>query len=285
MFFCPYLGKDLADEEASLEHVIPYSTGGSDEFTIKASRTANSQAGGEVDSLLTNNFFIATERIARGLEGQSGNTPSYKLRGTIDVDGRAVEARYRLSSEEPEIWMRPEVQRAPGPNGTEQISISCDVTDLDRILGDLNRKLAKQGKPAIDKDAFVRSATIVSNDQPQMKVEDSFSVHSFERPFIKIALGAAHFALGETFTRTAEADLLRAAMWEPDPSAEARLSLHGRVWPNVEGTEQFLKIMQRLDHHVVVISNTGPLGAAIILFGQYLGIGECQRSCRVSASC
>jgi hypothetical protein len=272
--FCPYLGKDLSDEVTTLEHVVPYSIGGSNAFTIHVSKTANDRAGGEVDSLLTNNFFISAERIARGLEGQSGNAPSYRWNGTIDVDGRAVDARYKISSEQQDLWMRPDVQRALRPDGIEQVSIACELADLDRILADLNRKLAKQGKAPIDKDAFIRNARLISNDQPEMKVEDSFNVHSFERPFIKIALGAAHYALGETFTRTADADLLRCALWEPDPTAVSRQGLHGCVWPLFEGTdtEQFLKIMGRPDQHVVVIANTGPLGAAIILFGQYLGM-------------
>jgi len=271
--FCPYQGKDVPDELATLEHVVPYSVGGSNAFTIKVSKDANSRAGDEADCLLTNNFFIATERIARGLKGQSGNAPSYKLRGTIEVEkGLSVDARYKVSSASPELWMKPEVQRSMSADGNEQIRIACDLADLDRILADVNRKLSAQGKAPIDKEAFIRTAKIVSNEQPQMKVEDSFGVLTFEQPFIKIALGTAHFALGEFFSRTADADLLRKAMWEPDGNARLQLKLHGAVWPNVPNAEKFLNIMRREDHHIVAIANTGPMSAIIILFGQYLGM-------------
>jgi hypothetical protein len=271
--FCPYSGKDHPDSDGTIEHVVAYSIGGSDAFTITASKQANGRAGEEVDCLLTNNFFIATHRIALGLVGQSGRSPSYKLQGTIDVEGRSVPSSYKLA-DAPQLWMKPEVQWSTGPDGKEQIAIACDLSDVDRILGDLNRKLAARGNGRIDRDAFVKSAKVVSDERPEMKIEESFSVSSFERPFIKMALGAAHFALGEDYTRTPDADRLRAALWEPDANVRAKLQLHGRVWPNVEGPalSQFLKLMRRGDHHVVVVANTAPLSVGIILFGEYLGM-------------
>lgn len=280
--FCPYSGEEHADDEASDEHVVPYSVGGSNAFSIRVSRRANNRAGEEVDSLLTNNFFIAAHRIGKGLVGQSGRSPSYKLFGTIDVDGKSVKSRYTVG-DVPQLWLRPEVTSGVDEDGNECVTIACDVSDLARIIDDINRKLVARGKAPVDRDAFLKSAKIVSDDQPQMKVSDAFDVTSFERPFIKMALGAAHFALGEDYSRTKEASRLRAALWEPNANGRARLRLHGCVWPNVTGPghEHMLKMIRRRDQHVVALSNAGPLAAYVVLFGEFQGmIKLCEDSAR-----
>lgn len=268
--FCPYLGEDLPDADFSLEHIVPLSVGGCDAFSIRVSKKANSDCGDEVDALLTNNFFIAAERIALGLTGQSGRLPKYKMRGTIDIEGRVVDASCAVTAIGAEVRIPPEVTRFVDADGGEKVTIACELSDLDRILKDINRKQADRGKPLVDYKEFVATARISSGDYP-VDVAESFDVRSFERPFIKMALGAAHFALGELYTRTGEASQIRRALWESNADVRDALGLRGKVWPNIGGLERIVKEFGSPHTHVVIFTNTDVLAVAIILFGMYVG--------------
>lgn len=269
MKLCPYHGNDEDEDAFTREHIVPFAVGGSNQFMISVCKACNDRCGSEVDALLTNNFFIASERIARNLKGQSGNAAKWTFDGTTDLDGRAIEAKYTVSTEELQLWTKPLVKRTR-VGELEEIRIECDEKDLERILRDLNKKLARQGRGPIERDVFLQGARS-SESTPDMRVNDTFNVRSFERPYIKMALGAAHYVFGERFSRSADADRLRLALWEPDPVQRDALKLGGFVWPNVPTSPVTHELLRWRDHHTVLIMNTRPLSFAAHLFGMYFG--------------
>lgn len=267
--FCPYHGCEEDESVFTREHVVPFAIGGSNQFMIQVCEACNSHCGTEVDALLTNNFFIASERIARDLRGQSGNSAKWIFKGTTNLEGRAVETKYTVSTKELRLWTQPLVSRKK-VDDQEEIRIECEENDLERILKDLNKKLIRDGRSQIEQEAFVQAARS-SIATPSMQVSDTFNVRSFERPFIKMAIGAAHHVFGELFSRTNDADRLRVALWEPDPVQRDKLELGGFVWPNVPASPVTSELLRSKDHHTVLMLNTGPLSVTVNLFGMYLG--------------
>ena len=61
--FCPYLGKEIPSDDASVEHVIPRSLGGNNKFAILVDRVANSELGSSVDGAVANDPFMGMKRV------------------------------------------------------------------------------------------------------------------------------------------------------------------------------------------------------------------------------
>ncbi len=70
--YCPYTDRVISRSSASLEHVIPLSLGGVDEFTILVDSDANSKLGHLVDGALANDPIISMMRAKTGTRSQSG---------------------------------------------------------------------------------------------------------------------------------------------------------------------------------------------------------------------
>jgi hypothetical protein len=86
----------------------------------------------------------------------------------------------------------------------------------------------------------------------------SFDVTSFQRAFVKIALGLSHYLMEEQYTRGLDADLLRQFLWEDDSRRREKIPLRGSVWSACEAGRERVLVFR--DWHLLAILNTG-LGA------------------------
>ena len=135
-------------------------------------------------------------------------------------------------------------------------------------MKDINKKRRKRGQAALDVGAMEAEARKTLIPGPVL-AEGTFRSTTFHRPFGKMALAYAHHVLGETFTRSVDADRLRAFVWEPDDTKRVRLS--GYIWPHdqtrLDGT------LAHDDWHTIGILN---LNAEIVfyccLFGAFSGL-------------
>lgn len=78
--YCIYSGREIDAKSASIEHIIPLSLGGCDEFSICVEEKINSQLGSEVDGKLSQDFLIALDRVREGTRGHSRKTPEYSVK-------------------------------------------------------------------------------------------------------------------------------------------------------------------------------------------------------------
>lgn len=90
--YCPYTDRMISESSASLEHVMPLSLGGSDDFTILVDRDANSQLGSAVDGALSNDPIVAMMRAKKGATGQSGKPFAAKWKKTKGPGDRPLQA-------------------------------------------------------------------------------------------------------------------------------------------------------------------------------------------------
>jgi hypothetical protein len=140
---------------------------------------------------------------------------------------------------------------------------------LGRIIADINSKLPREGYCTIDLDNFVSQGRRHHIEHPKMEITASFDVTSFQRAFVKIALGLSHYVMEEQYTRGLDADLLRQFLWEDDSRRREKIPLRGSVWPACEAGRE--RVLAFRDWHLLAILNTGPLSFVGILFGKYCG--------------
>lgn len=79
-FYCIYSGKYVNKTNSSVEHIIPLSLGGSNDFTILVDRSMNSLAGSIVDGKITNDPLVKLNIIRNDFRGHSGKSPKLDLK-------------------------------------------------------------------------------------------------------------------------------------------------------------------------------------------------------------
>lgn len=93
--YCPYTNQEIEPHVANIEHIIPLSLGGSNQFTINVDAEFNSEAGSKIDGALANDFLIISRRIELDARGHSNKKPSAKnKRSTMGAEERPVQVDY-----------------------------------------------------------------------------------------------------------------------------------------------------------------------------------------------
>lgn len=90
--YCPYMDREINSSEASIEHVLPLSLGGSDEFTIRASKAFNSTLGHEIDGVIANDPIIGIERARRDVRGHNNRPVNVAWKKAVDEYGNPLQA-------------------------------------------------------------------------------------------------------------------------------------------------------------------------------------------------
>lgn len=98
--YCIYSGKYLKDEEMNIEHIIPLSLGGSDEFTIMVGREINCDLGSKVDGKFCNDFLIMLEQLPYENKGHSQKEKKINLK--VKVNDHA--ATWSLSKNSSQLY-------------------------------------------------------------------------------------------------------------------------------------------------------------------------------------
>ncbi len=271
--FCAYHGVDHTETTLFTdEHILPYAAGGSGELTIRVCKTANDICGSEVDAPLLDNLFIASERIERGIRGHSGSAPCWVFHGTIEINGREYPSTYSISPLEGKLFVFPHVAREATINGGQEILIECEEREFERIVGDINKKQVRNGAQTIDLDHYRAIATRQRIEHPRIHITTRFDDTSFQRAYVKMALGLSHFILGEAYTRSPDADLLRSFLWERDSRKRAEIPIRRDIRPAAQ--PGIVHVLGFRDWHLLGILNTGPLSFIAMLFGKYYGCLE-----------
>lgn len=263
--YCPYHGLDHSPETIFTdEHVLPYSIGGSSQLTIRVCKEANDKCGDGIDGPLVNNFFIAAERLFRNIKGHGGTPPRWDIKGKINNRP----AIYSVTPQEKKLTIHPLVTREQ-KGKDEIVHIECTEDQIETIVGNINKKLDRDKKNPIDLKEFFEGATTEKLENPEMNAESSFDMSVFDRGFVKMALGFSHYFLGENFSRSSDADLLREFLWEEN-SAKREKKIHGTVWP--DQNPELTKILSYKDWHLLALTNKNPVGFHVLLFGKYNGL-------------
>lgn len=273
-FYCIYLGEYRPESERSEEHILPWALGGTNSFVTRdVSTRGNNEAGKIVDSSLINNWMISCERWRLKIKGQSGKIPPLEFKGTIEIDGKTVDAIYTVDSN-----MRMALKSIPIIDcdwESKKIQVNCDPAQLGNILGNISKKSLKKGFGSLNVDKIIEqnSSKVIKMENPEMEVGMKFGIFDLLPGFLKIALATGHKVLGDTWSRGSEASLIREMMWERDVANYPKYKISGAVWPNCGNASHLKSILSAgKDNHIIAVLNTNPVSFYCVLFGEFDGM-------------
>lgn len=287
--YCPYCGITHDDETgvSSIEHVIPYGLGGSDELTIVSCNRSNNNLGSDVDAPFMDFFPVRSERFFLGLDSTKGNEPTLDLGGTGWIDGKEVRISYLISPDSKQLKIgEPRVVKTPRPDGSEQWQVSGDPAQVREIIEGKLRKQMKLGKTMtlqngralrLDNldELFKENETVIQNPSVLKTITLDYLIPI--RFFSKLALAMGHLHLGETFSRSVMGETLRRHM---TITSLEDVRLRGAIWPETDSVKYILQIIAKKDHHAIAIMDGEPPALLISLFGEFgafLLLGEFTR--------
>ena len=275
--FCPYHGIDHPEDTIfSDEHIIPYSIGGSNQFTIRVCKEINDKFGSAIDVILADSIFMRLERIKYNIVSHSGKSPALVFNGIADLPNGQRDARYTVSNGKHQLFIAPKVEVKSEVTG-DVLYVNCTHDQLPHILQGKNKNLEKTGKGKVDEKMFYETMTVTEHDRITVNAIGEIDPILFHRPMVKIALAAAHKVFGELYSRSNDANLLRKFLHENDNDKRSELPVRGNIWSceNIENNgnnAELTKIYKYSNqHHVVVITNLGYINCFILLFGTYSG--------------
>ncbi len=276
--YCAYCGVDYKEDVPQTdEHIVPFALGGSNSFTIPACHGCNSNLGSDVDAPFLDFFPIRSKRFFLGLESTSGNEPSIDLGGIGWINGKEVRISYVVQGESKELKIaEPAIVKTSNADGTEHWQVSGDPVQVREIIEGKLRKQLKLGKTMTSEDGkvlglenldslFADKQTVVEN--PSVLKTIPFDPLMPVRFFCKLALATAHFHLGDKFSRSPPADMLRRHIALKDYS---QVNLPGgAIWPYVDPIEKLLALFAKPEHHTLAILDGRPRWFIASLFGEF----------------
>lgn len=274
-FFCIYSGKEHDVSERSEEHIVPFSLGGSNQFTtLDVSRKYNNDAGSQIDAKLINNWFVAHERWRLKLKSQNGSIPPILFEGTVDINGKIVKATYSINPDNTLDLVTIPTVNCDWTSG--KIQVNCDPKDLPEILSNVEKRAKKKGLKLNQDSIKDISDQIIKIENPEMHAEMIFNLLSTTPAFLKMALATSHKVLGYAWSKGNDASVIRKAMWESNPENYINHKIKGSAWPNCDSRniKQILNVGK--DRHLLAILNLNPVSFYCILFGEFEGMIQIQ---------
>ena len=249
--FCPYCDNDLTEATRFTdEHIVPYAIGGSLGLSIRVCEPCNNVLGSRVDSPFMDDFFISSKRLELELKGHRGKPPKLTFEGTMQAFGKEVAGSYSVTPISKELHVQKPVNKS-----IERLEIVGGQSQVDEILNNF----AGHG---ID-------ITGARAEIPTMHAQFDFSLPVITRECVKMGLGLAHRQLGEPYSRSSDARLLRDFVREDHAVQRAHIPLRGniRLVP-----DQLGELFKADESHVTVLMNAGDgLVFLVLIFGQYQG--------------
>lgn len=275
--YCPYCG--ITHDETvvtSVEHVIPYGLGGSDDLTIPTCKQSNETLGSEVDAPFMNFCPVRCARFFLGLKSTNDNAPTMDLSGRGWIGGKEVAISNLISAGESNLKIAvPKIMKTPSDDGREYWQVSGDPAKVREIIEGKLRKQVEIGKTVTredgtalhveDLDEFLANNVTVTQNIPVVK-EICFDYLVSVRFYSKLALGIGHLHFGERFSRSNLGETLRRHM---TVQRLEDVRLPGALWPRTEAVEPVLNAIAKEKHHVIAITDGEPPALLISLFGEY----------------
>jgi hypothetical protein len=259
----------------SVEHVVPYGLGGSNNLIILTCGKSNNSLGSEVDAPFMDSFLVGAMRFFLDLESNKANAPKLDLGGTGWIDGKEVPISYVISGKMKKLKIaKSSIIKTAKGNGTEHWQLSGDPTQVRKILEGKLRKEVALGKTLTLEDGsllrledldriFAEKKTTVGKPSVLKTIRHDYLV--FIRFFSKLALAIGHLHFGESFSRSATGDRLRENM---KTQTMEDVTFRGRVWPEIGIFQGVLNMIGKEGHHTLVIMEGEVPVLLVSLFGE-----------------
>ena len=257
----------------SLEHIVPYSLGGSGAFAIDyCSKKANNDFGSSIDAPFLELPLVGFKRHELGLHGYGGKVPD------LVFQGECVELQKRAKVVFP-------YQGAPYADFG--IQVSGGFADGKMQLSGTPERVKQAAKDALKKarnkgltlkSAAFEPLTSVAEMLSMAQVSSGQTLHfdhvfDYETFFVpwargitKMALGLGAKVLGKSWAFSASADKLRTALLLP-PEELRTFPLSGEMQWRMPDALAHLLAPERGKHYLAVLPREHEMIAIISLFG------------------
>ncbi len=258
------------EREPSEEHVFPLAIGGT-VTTDRVCPECNSTLGSRVDAALSDFFPIRSRRAMLGLAGNGGTAPSpFELflgKATIvGVEANQIHTTLDKATGKLALKQIPHIAEVTSPEGLQQLRITMDLRDKDKIPRVTQRERARRGLPALSDEELAvaaRSFTVNSIEQPLVHLSRSFDFSFLRHAMMKIAYELAFLWLGEDYLEDPMAIELRSAICNPDPNSTDKIN----AFVGFADPEQF-RIFQSWEphqaHHLAYASIVQPTKQVVV---------------------
>ena len=263
------------DSSATVEHIIPYALGGSDQFSIiYCSKKANNDLGTTIDSPFLELPIVGFKRHMLGLKSYSGKVPALRFKGECVELNRACHVIFPYEGM-PYADFGMEVKGALAD--AQMMKFRGGRERLERSIKDVIRKSSEKGLTIWSKDQNVidsiddafAASRIDTGETLHFRINygwDAFYV-PWSKGILKIVLGLGALALGPTWAFSCEADKIRTSRLSSNsafPNADIKGSTTAKIQPEIR---QLLQ-MKEGEHVLAVLpSPEGAMMAYVSLFG------------------
>jgi hypothetical protein len=275
--YCVYCGMNHDESVAFTdEHVVPYALGGSNALTIRACRESNNALGGLVDKPFIEIFPVRTNRFLFGLSATDGTEPTLDLGGKSQIHGKDVPVAYTITKNSKQLKIAAPTVTKSAAGDWEHWIVSGDPEQVRQIIEGKLKSLKAKGKQMkneagevldLEDVDMLLSTSRVEHVNPSVLKTIDVNTLVCVRFFVKLALSTGHYVLGESFSRSVGADMLRRAMHAKDLET-ARIP-RAFIWPNIGGDEALFAWFRREDSHVLGVLQGEPSILVASLFGSY----------------
>ena len=124
MIYCPYSNTEIPCSQSSLDHIVPLSLGGANEWRIRVSENLNNDLGSKIEGALANEFIFRTLRSEYEVRGQSRKVPEARFRAK-DSDNRPIQVTFTKSGIQSYDMIN--MERRPVSQFTVSVSVALDI--------------------------------------------------------------------------------------------------------------------------------------------------------------
>jgi hypothetical protein len=232
---CIFCKEEEREDEFKPEHVFPGAIGGSFQITSVCS-DCNKLLGREVDSKLTDHFFVKLIRHGLGLPGKTGKIPlPFKggelVGGPRDNQG-PIRAKFRLDGEDRELLgkvlpkrFKPEITG----EGTEWHKFVADPEETHHLVAMVKSFRKKKGLTELSDDDILARCKMVEAYPNLVEGEVEIDTVAYKRAVAKIAYELACEWLGVDYVEDPVADKLRRYVLENLPGTSMDSIVNGKV--------------------------------------------------------
>lgn len=187
--------------ECSLEHIIPKALGNETLKTYDVCKDCNSKLGDNVDSYLSNNFFIQMIRQALGIAGQSGKIPN-PFKNGIDENGRPISVDQDF---------KPHIIPNSKVNGSK-LHIIAETKEQVIEIGLKSLKRMNADDDLIQQFLKTVEAAPVHEISPTLSYDVKIDCNRLYLAALKIAYEYAFLKLGEDYRMDSAAEKIRTVL-------------------------------------------------------------------------
>lgn len=259
--YCPYIGK-YTDEKFTPDHVIPHCIGGSFDYSVPVSDTANSWIGSNIEAGLRKSPFIEAACVQHGVKSRSG-TPEWKLRGLILDGNHKVEIVFRPDGS---AYCRIVNSFLADTDSRTRGVIRAVADDLEPEMARFARDHERKGH-----DVVFGPEEETLNDVP-VSVELVFDTHILKRALSKIAYAGLLHAFPDYVDDPLAPEWRELVMNESDHDALAA-KIHGTCFTVDDMTLYACFSPLEPYEHAVSITRL-PEGCEVLVGVSLFGIGQ-----------